>query len=80
MFRENALNENDSGWRFFAGDEEPEYLQSENNFGSLDLNLICNYSPDAIPFLDMPVGTFIIRNDDGELKVAENRNDDGTVG
>ena len=82
MFRENSINEQDSGWRFFAGDEEPEYLQSENNFGSLDLNLICNYSPDAIPFLDLPVGTFIVRDDEGVLRVTEQNapNDDGTVG
>lgn len=69
MLREPSVAPSDSGWRFFAGDEDQEYLADGNNFGALDLNLIINYSPDCADFLDMPVGTFIVRNDEGILEV-----------
>lgn len=69
MLREPSVAPGDSGWRFFAGDEDQEYLADGNNFGALDLNLIINYSPDCADFLDMPVGTFIVRNDEGILEV-----------
>lgn len=72
MFREPAVAESDSGWRFFAGDEDQDYIQNGNNFGALDLNLICNYSPDAIEFLSMPVGTLVARNDEGVFEVMKN--------
>lgn len=71
MFREAPMNESDSGWRFFAGDEDQAYLQDGNNFGALDLNLIINYTPEAASFLDMPVGTFVVRNAEGKLEVMD---------
>lgn len=74
MVREPSLAPEDSGWRFFAGDEDQAYLEDPNNFGSLSLNLIVNYAPDCIEFLDMPIGTFVIRNDNGVLEVVKNPN------
>ena len=63
MVRQEPVDEFDSGWRFFAGDEEPVFLKDKENFGVLDLNLIINYSPDAIPHLDDPVGSFLVRKE-----------------
>ena len=57
----------DTGWRFFAGDEPEDYVTNPANFGILDINLIVNYSADVIPFLEMPVGTLLTRNDDDEF-------------
>ena len=84
MLREEPIGPDDSGWRFFAGDEDQDYLENHRNFGSLDLNLICNYSPDTVDFLDMPVGSLIVRNDDGNLVVTRipgvNGSEDGGDG
>lgn len=44
----------DSGWRFFAGDEDDEYVDNADNGGIYKLNTICNYSPEIIPFLGLP--------------------------
>ncbi len=71
MYREKPIRDIDSGWRFFAGDEEPEYLGNGDNFGSLDLNLICNYAPDAVEFLHLPVGSFVVRNEEGDFVVMD---------
>lgn len=78
MLRETPGSGSDTGWRFFAGDEEPEYLANPNNFGALDINLIANYSPDILPFLEMPVGTLLGRDDDGVFQpVDPNAPDEG---
>lgn len=64
MVREIPVSSTDSGWRFFAGDEDPEYLQDRSQFGSLDLNLIMNYAPDGVEFLKEPPGTFLVRSEE----------------
>ncbi len=61
----------DSGWRFIAGDESSEYMADEKNFGLYDLNLLCNYDPDIIPFLNAEYGKSYYRDDNGIFREAE---------
>lgn len=56
MYRERSINESDSGWRFFAGDEDEMYTSNPDNFSIFDLNTICNYDEDIIPYLNKSVG------------------------
>ena len=63
MYRENPTSEFDTGWRFFAGDEDEQYTDNPNNFEIYELNTICNYDQDVIPYLMKPVGTRLERND-----------------
>lgn len=51
----------DSGWRFMKGDENDEYTDNPNNVHVFALNTICNYDSDIIPYLDLPIGTALIR-------------------
>ena len=62
----------DSGWRFIAGDESSEYMADEKNFGLYDLNLLCNYDPDIIPFLNAEYGKAYYRDEQGIFREAEN--------
>ena len=62
----------DSGWRFIAGDESSEYMADEKNFGLYDLNLLCNYDPDIIPFLNAEYGKAYYRDEKGIFREAEN--------
>ena len=55
MYRETPSDEFDSGWRFFSGDETPEFSEGPDNFGIYDVNTIANYDPSIIPFLDSPL-------------------------
>ena len=57
MYRENPTNEDDSGWRFFSGDEDETYTKNPDNFSIFDLNTICNYDESIILYLNKPIGT-----------------------
>ena len=62
MYRETpSQNFPDSGWRFFSGDESEEYTDKPSNFQMFDLNTICNYDSEIIPFLEAPIGSAYIR-------------------
>ncbi len=66
LYREEPCqNMPDSGWRFFAGDEDDEYTSDTQRVGVYHLNTICNYDPDVLPLLHAPIGTAYIRGEDG---------------
>jgi len=54
MYREKTLREEDSGWRFFAGDEDQAYIDDLRHTEIYAVNTIANYDPDIIPYLDTP--------------------------
>lgn len=70
MYRETPSNEYDTGWRLFSGDEDEEYTNNPDNFEVYDLNTICNYDEDIIPYLIKPIGTKLERNGE-EFKEVE---------
>jgi hypothetical protein len=57
MYRDKPINEHDTGWRFFAGEEGSDYINDLNNTGFYDINTIANCDPSIIPYLDEPTGT-----------------------
>ena len=74
MYREEPTTGNpDSGWRFMKGDESDEYNDNAENVHIFALNTICNYDPDIIPYLDLPIGTALIRV--GDHKFEEDNQD-----
>ena len=62
MYRETPTNDVDSGWRFFAGNEDENYTSNADNFSIFDLNTICNYDNDIIPFLNSEINSKYARN------------------
>jgi hypothetical protein len=54
----------DSGWRFFAGDESNAYVADISNFNIFPVNVIANYDPDIVPYLDAPPGSAFRREGD----------------
>ena len=65
MYRQVPVNQDDSGWRFLAGDEDNAYMANNANHGVYDVNTIANYCRDILPFIDAEVGTAFERDDDG---------------
>lgn len=65
MYREDPDFEQDSGWRFFAGNESPDYLSDPQNLGIYSLNTIANYDPEIVPLLGEPVGSEFERSQEG---------------
>ena len=59
----------DSGWRFMKGDESQEYNNDSTNVNIFSINTICNYDPDIIQYLDLPIGTSLIRISEHEFEI-----------
>ena len=57
----------DSGWIFFEGTEDQEYLDDTDHMGIYSLNTIANYSPDIIPLLDSEPECGFFRGRDGKF-------------
>ncbi len=57
MYREAKEDEDDSGWRFYAGNETDAYVEDPDNFMLYDINTIANFDKAVIPILKKPVGT-----------------------
>ncbi len=56
MYREQPDKEGDSGWRFFSGEEDQEYVDDASHMEMYHLNTIANYDSAIIPHLDAPFG------------------------
>jgi len=69
MYREPPVNEKDSGWRFFAGDEDDVYMADSRHHGVFDVNTIANYDPEILQFLDAEIGSRLERQDIGSFKL-----------
>jgi len=61
MIREEPNNDLDSGWQFFSGSEDQDYLDDTDNSNIYDVNTIANYDRAIIPYLDLPIGTQLER-------------------
>ena len=57
MYRDKPIHNGDTGWRFFAGDESPEYIGNNENTEFYDINTIANYDPSIIPYLNEAIGS-----------------------
>jgi len=57
MYREQSDRPEDSGWRFFSGEESQAYVDDSSNTSIYAVNTIANYDPAIIPHLDTPAGS-----------------------
>ncbi|MCJ2186970.1 DUF2185 domain-containing protein [Novosphingobium beihaiensis] len=71
MYRENPINTQDSGWRFFSGDEDSAYMENNDLHGVYDVNTIANYDPDIVPFLNSDYGSRFERNGSGNFRLLQ---------
>ena len=66
-YRETPDDNIDSGWRFFAGDEPPDYIDDPSNLALYDINTIANYDPAVLSVLEAPIGSAYERGSSGQL-------------
>ena len=64
MYRETPDNQYDTGWRFFSGYESDDYVNNPNNIGLYDIETIVRMHPDISPYLLLPEGSVLERNND----------------
>jgi hypothetical protein len=54
MYREVPARPDDSGWRFYAGDESQDYIDDLSLVGIYAVNTAANYDRDIVPYLHTP--------------------------
>lgn len=69
-YKEKVKNETDSGWRFFAGDEDDNYCNNPENFNIFDINTICNYDQSILEILNETTPSSFIK--EGEKFIPNN--------
>jgi len=57
MYRENPIDEEDTGWRFLSGQEGQDYLDDADNSKFIGVNTMANMDKSIIPYLRKPIGT-----------------------
>ncbi len=70
MCRHEPDNPADSGWAFFAGNEDEHYNADVNNIALMPVGTVCNYlDKDVYKYIAAPVGTELIRISENEFEV-----------
>ncbi len=69
MYRSIPNNDIDSGWRFFSGTETQEYIDDLNNSRVYEVNTIANYDQSIIPYLDLPLGVGLEKDENGKFNI-----------
>ena len=64
-YRERPVNGADSGWRFFAGDEDDAYMADASRHDFYAVNTIANYDPAILSILDSAIGSAFERDQTG---------------
>ncbi len=73
MERNEPHDKDDSGWFFVSGDEEDEYLSDPKNFSLLAVGTVWQQlDGDIFKYIDMPVGTKLIRISSNEFEIDKN--------
>ena len=68
IFREDAVDELDNGWRFPSEIDTEEYLSNPENMSVCDWSTIVEIEPAVLSIFDMPIGTEITLIYEGERR------------
>jgi hypothetical protein len=63
LYREAPDDEQDSGWRFTAGDETDEYMDDANNISYVSLGAVLSKDDSVLHLLDAPEGSAFKRDE-----------------
>lgn len=66
MYRESPDHPDDSGWRFFCGEESQEYVDDPDNTGIFSVSVIAEANPSIIDLLATPAPCAFERDDENK--------------
>lgn len=66
LYREARVEDEDSGWRIFSGEESDDYLKEDDNFAYVSLGAVLSRDDSVLVLLDAEVGTMFERAADGD--------------
>lgn len=67
LYREEPDYDDDSGWRFTAGDEADEYMEDSDNSSYVSLGAVLREDDSCVALLDREVGVAFARDDKGNF-------------
>ena len=70
MYRERPTNPQDSGWRFFCGGEDDDYVNNPDNIAICDINTILEIDESVLPYLNYQTGVALEREDENATFVV----------
>ena len=80
MLRDDPEEDDDSGWQFFAGDEDDDYSNDPDNVEMIPVAAVVELDPVVMNYLGSPVGASFVRvssdefeEDDGQDPLVEKR-------
>ncbi len=73
MLRDEPNDEQDSGWQFFAGDEDEEYTDKVENVELCIVSSIAGIDPAIIKYIDNPAGSRFVRKSSAEFEEDRNQ-------
>lgn len=72
MYHEKSDNPQDSGWRFFCGEEDEAYINDPDNIAIYDINTILELDNSILPYLNCASGVALERdNPDSTFTLIE---------
>ncbi|WP_317931068.1 DUF2185 domain-containing protein [Halioxenophilus sp. WMMB6] len=71
FYREEPDNENDSGWRFFSGDESQEFADDPQNFMMYNVSTIVELDPSVASYLRHEQPVAFERSGEAFIQVEE---------
>ena len=76
MFKEEPYDMfPDSGWRFFEGTEDEEYINNPENSTVYTLEEVIKMDDSILPYLDAPYGSSYYKDENGNF-IEEKNGDD----
>jgi uncharacterized protein YegJ (DUF2314 family) len=67
LYREEPDNNDDSGWRFTAGDESDEYMEDPDNSSYVSLSAVLREDDGILPLLEREAGAAFVKDDGGSF-------------
>ncbi len=67
-FRENSMNDIDTGWRFLSDIDTEEYINDSSNLSVCSISSIIQLEPAVLSILHLPTGTDISLEYEGSKK------------
>ena len=76
MYREEeSYIPNDSGWRFFEGSEDEEYMSDPENSTAYTLEEVIKMDDSIVAYLDKPAGSSFYKDENGNFIEEQNGDD-----
>ena len=69
---EESYIPNDSGWRFFEGTEDEEYMSDPENSTAYTLEEVIKMDDAIVPYLDASVGSSFVRDENDNFIEEDN--------